>query len=161
MATIGVLLKEARTKAGLTQEQLASKIEGLSATDVSKAEREQKMLTQAQLKAIAKVTGVTQKSLLEADAVPKTGTTPKSGSSAKSEKAKTSSEKDTTLTTTEKKMLDLYRKADSKTKKAVMEILEQKSDQNMFTSLLTAASGTNGVDSSVIDVVTNLLGNYL
>ncbi|MBR3278567.1 MAG: helix-turn-helix transcriptional regulator, partial [Lachnospiraceae bacterium] len=64
--TVGPLIKEARAKAGLTQEQLASKIEGLSASDVGKAERGEKMLTQDILKQIAKATGVTQKSLLDA-----------------------------------------------------------------------------------------------
>ena len=63
---VGTLIKEARTEAGLTQEQLARKISGLSASDISKAERGEKELTQAQLKAIAKATGVTQASLLNA-----------------------------------------------------------------------------------------------
>ena len=64
--TVGPLIKEARTKAKLTQEQLASKIDGLTASDVGKAERGEKMLTQDILKQIAKTTGVTQKSLLDA-----------------------------------------------------------------------------------------------
>ena len=64
--TVGPLIKEARTKAKLTQEQLASKIDGLTASDVGKAERGEKILTQDILKQIAKATGVTQKSLLDA-----------------------------------------------------------------------------------------------
>ena len=48
--TVGPLIKEARTKAKLTQEQLASKIDGLTASDVGKAERGEKMLTQDILK---------------------------------------------------------------------------------------------------------------
>ena len=36
---VGALIKEARTGAGLTQEQLARKIKGISADDISKAER--------------------------------------------------------------------------------------------------------------------------
>ena len=63
---VGTLIKEARTEAGLTQEQLARKISGLSAADISAAERHQKDLTQEQLKRIAKETGVTQASLLNA-----------------------------------------------------------------------------------------------
>ena len=63
---LGNLIKEARTGAGLTQEQLARKISGLSASDISAAERHQKDLTQEQLKKIAKATGVTQASLLNA-----------------------------------------------------------------------------------------------
>ena len=55
-----------RKQRGLTQEALARKIPGLSASDISLAERGQKDLTQAQLKQIAKITGVTQASLLNA-----------------------------------------------------------------------------------------------
>ena len=36
---IGELIKEARTNAKLTQEQLAQKVDGVSASDISKAER--------------------------------------------------------------------------------------------------------------------------
>ena len=63
---VGPLIKEARTGAKLTQEQLAKKIAGLTAADISKAERGEIELSQAQLKAIAKATGVTQASLLNA-----------------------------------------------------------------------------------------------
>ena len=35
---VGTLIKEARTEAGLTQEQLARRISGLSANDISLAE---------------------------------------------------------------------------------------------------------------------------
>ena len=36
---VGTLIKEARTEAGLTQEQLARRISGLPANDISLAER--------------------------------------------------------------------------------------------------------------------------
>ncbi len=64
--TVGPLIKQARTGAGLTQEQLAKQIDGLTAADISKAERGEKEWTQTQLRQIAKVTGVTQASLLNA-----------------------------------------------------------------------------------------------
>ena len=63
---VGTLIKEARTNAGLSQEALAKKIKGISAGDLSLAERGEKELTQAVLKEIAKITGVTQKSLIDA-----------------------------------------------------------------------------------------------
>ena len=44
---VGELIKEARTKAGLSQEALAKQIDGVSATDIGKAERGEKELTQA------------------------------------------------------------------------------------------------------------------
>ena len=53
---LGNLIKEARTEAGLTQEQLARKIAGLSASEISAAERGVGDLTQDQLKKIAKAT---------------------------------------------------------------------------------------------------------
>ena len=87
---VGELIKEARTNAGLSQEALAKQIDGLSASDIGKAERGEKELTQAALKAIAKATGVTQKSLLEA---PKggAGATAKKAGTTKTETAKKSS----------------------------------------------------------------------
>jgi len=97
---LGTILKDARTAAGLTQEQLARKIPGVSAADISKAERGELMLTQDQLKLLAKATGVTQKSLLDAakaekagSAKPSTSSSASKTSSAKTSSAKTSSAK--------------------------------------------------------------------
>ena len=122
---VGTLIKEARTDAGLTQEQLARKISGLSASDISLAERGQKDLTQAQLKEIAKITGVTQASLLNAAK----GSTAKKTSSTtkKTTTAKTTSQAATTsmkLTATEKKLVELYRAADADTKKSALKVLK-------------------------------------
>lgn len=113
---VGTLIKEARTNAGLTQEQLARRISGLSASDISMAERGKKELTQAQLKQIAKVTGVTQSSLLNAAK----GTAAKKTSSAGSKTMK--------VTATEKKLVELYRKADTDTKKAALNMLKGDED---------------------------------
>ena len=111
---VGTLIKEARTEAGLTQEQLARKISGLSATDISEAERGLKDLTQEQLKKIAKATGVTQSSLLDAA----------KGSSSSSSKKSTASKSSMQVTATERKLVELYRKADSKTKKEALQVLK-------------------------------------
>lgn len=113
---VGTLIKEARTNAGLTQEQLARKISGLSASDISMAERGKKDLTQAQLKQIAKITGVTQASLLNAA---KGSTTQKTSSG---------STKTMKVTATEKKLVELYRKADTDTKKAALNMLKGDED---------------------------------
>lgn len=113
---VGTLIKEARTNAGLTQEQLARKISGLSASDISMAERGKKELTQAQLKQIAKITGVTQASLLNAAK----GSTAKKTSSAGAKTMK--------VTATEKKLVELYRKADTDTKKAALNMLKGDED---------------------------------
>ena len=64
---VGVLIREARTAAGLTQEKLAKAAgEGLSAADISKCERGETDLSTAQLKKIAIACGVTQTSLVNA-----------------------------------------------------------------------------------------------
>ena len=127
---VGDLIKQARTDAGLTQEQLAKKVDNVTASDISKAERGEKELTQAALKQIAKATGVTQKSLLDAAA----GTSGKA-KSGKTTSAKTSTAKKTTgtsmkVTAGEKKILELYREADSDTRKAVEALLKGKKEED-------------------------------
>jgi len=118
---VGTLIKEARVSADLTQEQLARKLSGLSASDISMAERGKKDLTQAQLKQIAKITGVTQASLLNAA---------KGTSSAKKTSTKTTTSKSTAkttsvkLTATEKKLVELYRAASADDKKAALKVLK-------------------------------------
>ena len=108
---VGTLIKEARTEAGLTQEQLARRISGLSANDISLAERHQKNLTQDQLKQIAKITGVTQTSLLEAAR----GSTAKKATGTKSSMQ---------VTATERKLVELYRAADTETRKDALKVLK-------------------------------------
>ena len=171
---VGDLIKEARTKAGLSQTKLAESIEGLSASDIGKAERGEKDLTRPQLVAIAKATGVTQKSLLEAPkgSSQKTAakttaakttaakTTAAKTSSAKTTAAKTSSAKtssaktgstaaknELTLTASEKKLVELYRAADSDTKKAAVALLkgeETATGGSLLESLLGSAAGLLG-----------------
>ncbi|MBQ9643678.1 MAG: helix-turn-helix transcriptional regulator [Lachnospiraceae bacterium] len=144
---VGELIKEARTEAGLSQAALAKKVDDVTAAQIGKAERGEINLTQAQLKQIAKATGVTQSSLLNApksssaktastSSAKKTSsaksTSAKKTSSAKTSSAKTSSKTsskktsssgDLKLTATEKKLVELYRKAESANKKLAMKIL--------------------------------------
>ena len=125
---VGELIKEARTKAGLSQEKLAAMIEGLSASELSKAERGEKELTQAELKAIAKATGVTQKSLLEAAAGTATAAKKPASAATKPAAASTAAKKTDTasvkLTAAEKRILELYRAADSETRKNAEAVLK-------------------------------------
>jgi transcriptional regulator with XRE-family HTH domain len=111
---VGTLIKEARTEAGLTQEQLARRIAGLSANDISLAERHQKNLTQDQLKQIAKITGVTQASLLNAAK----GSTAKKPAGAKSSMQ---------VTATERRLVELYRKASTEERKDALKALKGES----------------------------------
>lgn len=138
----GARIKEARTEAGLTQEQLARKIAGLSASDISKAERGELELTQAILKEIARQTGVTQTSLLNAEktAAKSTAKTTTKKTSAKStaKKSTAKAKDDLDLTASEKKLVELYRAADSDTRKAAVSLLKgEKNDmQELLGSLL-------------------------
>ena len=143
---VGTLIKEARTGAGLTQEQLARKIAGLSAEDISLAERGKKNLTQDQLKKIAKATGVTQASLLNAAK----GST----SSTSSSSSKTSIK----VTATEKKLVELYRAADSATKKEALKVL--KGDNSLAGDVLETLLDkvdTDSVLDTLMDSVQDML----
>ena len=143
---VGTLIKEARTEAGLTQEQLARKVKGVSASDISKAERGELDLTQAALKEIAKATGVTQASLINAakgsSSSKKTSSTAKKTGSSSKKTTSSSSKTSMKVSSTEKKLVELYRKADSDTKKAAMNILQ-------------------GESSSTDDIISNLLENAM
>lgn len=135
---VGPLIKEARTGAGLTQEQLAKKIPDITAADLSKAERGEKELTQTALKQIAKITGVTQTSLLEAA---KKSTYGAAKSTVKTAAKTTASKSSMQVTAAEKKLIELYRAADSDTKKAVLRQLKGESDSgsDLLSSLLGSA----------------------
>ena len=128
---VGTLIKEARTEAGLTQEQLARKVKGVSASDISKAERGELDLTQTALKEIAKATGVTQASLINAakgsSSGKKTSSTAKKTSSSSKKTSSSSSKTSMKVSSTEKKLVELYRAADSDTKKAAMSLLKGES----------------------------------
>lgn len=127
---LGSMIKEARTNAGYTQQELANQIPGLSASDISKAERAEKDLTQDQLKAIAKATGVTQKSLLEAAGYLKTSGSGKTGSTSSGKTGSTAKTGSTMkLTVAEKKLVEAYRKATADQKKAALKALKGESSE--------------------------------
>ncbi len=168
--TVGPLIKEARSKAKLSQEGLASQIEGLSASDLGKAERGEKELSQSVLKQIAKLTGVTQSSLINAakestygpakkaaaPAAKKTAAAKPAASTAKkttaasakkttaaaSTKKSAAKKDDSELTAAEKKLLELYRAADADTKKKAVAVL--KGEQTDAGDLLSGLLGMLG-----------------
>ena len=119
----GARIRQARTGAKLTQAALGEAT-GLSAAEISKAERGELQLSQAKLKAIAKATGVTQASLLGGDreATP----APKSeGSTMK-------------LSAAEKKLVKLFRSATDEQKSDALRILngEKTEVEQLVDSLL-------------------------
>ncbi|MDO4650484.1 MAG: helix-turn-helix domain-containing protein [Eubacteriales bacterium] len=173
-ATLGVLLKEARAGAGLTQEQLAKKVPGVTAADISKAERDAAPLTQDVLKQIAKVTNVTQKSLLDASrttkyassaktsgtsAAKKTSSTkPSASGTAKKPSTAKTSDQGVRLTAAEKKMLTLYRKADVVKREIVIKILESETDNSgVLGSILNSKTGGDTL-SMLLNGAKELLG---
>lgn len=136
----GALIKQARLDAGLTQEKLAQKMGGsVTAGDISKAERGEGELSTADIKKIAKITGVSQASLL--------------GTSKTSAKKTTAAGKISTasatlkLTATEKKLVEAYRKASTERKQQAMKLLTG-DDGDVLSSLGSS-------------VVSELIGNLL
>lgn len=146
---VGPLIKEARTAAKLSQESLARQIDGVTAADIGKAERGEKELSQSVLRQIAKLTGVTQASLVNAAkestyAAAKT-TAAKTAAAKKTTAAKktaAASKSASDLTAAEKKLVELYRAADSETKKKAVAVLKGES---------------TGMD----DILNNLLGSTM
>ena len=144
---VGTLIKEARVNADLTQEQLARKISGLSASDISLAERGMKDLTQEQLKKIAKVTGVTQASLINAS----------KGSFGK-KTTSSASRSSMQVTAAEKKLVELYRKASTEDRKAALKALkgEDSLTDDIFEALLDNISKEKVLDT-LMDGVQDIL----
>ena len=161
MSTLSTRLKEARAAASLTQEQLAKAAKnGPTANDISKAERALYVPTDAQLKAIAKATGVTQKSLLEAkNGKTASSSAKKPASSSAAKKPASSSAKATgtsmKVTATEKKLVEAYRKASAENRKLAMNLLQGKAVEESQFNIGSLFSG--GLGGSVSDFFENLI----
>ena len=152
--TVGKLIREARTKAGLTQEQLAKKMGGgMTAAQISRAERGEETLTQAQLKTVAKITGVTQASLLSAARESKSTKKQTVKSTAKTTAKSTAATASMKVTAAEKKLVEAYRKADSDTRKAALRVLRGECGE-LVTRLL-------GKSDNVADDLADHLGDLI
>ena len=152
--TVGKLIREARTKAGLTQEQMAKKMGGgMTAAQISRAERGEETLTQAQLKTVAKITGVTQASLLSAARESKSTKKQTVKSTAKTTAKSTAATASMKVTAAEKKLVEAYRKADSDTRKAALRVLRGECGE-MVTRLL-------GKSDNVADDLADHLGDLI
>lgn len=167
---VGKLIREARTGADLTQEKLAKKVGGgLTASDVSRAERGEIDLPQATLRAIAKATGVTQSSLVDA-AKAENASSGKKTSTGKTTSAKTTAKKTTAkkaktpdsagvsmrVTATEKRLVEAYRLADGDAKKAAMKLL--KGECPDMAAKILGGSGADMVADLLGDALGSLLG---
>ena len=161
---VGKLIKAARTGADMTQEQLARRISGVSANDISLAERGEKDLNQAQLKKIAMITGVTQASLIDAakaeNGTAKKTTAKKTTTTKKTTTPRTPASANSTMkvTATERKLVEAYRLADSDTKKRALNLLKGK-DEGVLGNLLGGVDIADTVEDVLGDVLGGLLGN--
>lgn len=104
----GELIRQARAAAKMTQQQLAKSVD-LTPAQIGKAERGELELTQATLKAIAKATGVTQASLLNAEKGAKKPVASSSGALK--------------LSAAEQKLVKLYRSATEEQRSDALRIL--------------------------------------
>lgn len=179
MATkkVGVLVKEARTAADLTQEKLAKKAgEGLTANDISKCEQLKADLTSAQLKSIAKVCGVTQTSLVNAPknlsaaaakkaaAEKKTADTKKATTTAKKtaeKKTTTTAKKTTEKKTAEKKTTTAKKPTTPANANTSMKVTT--TEKKLVEAYRTATSDNKKIALKILkgemnETVTNLLG---
>lgn len=151
---VGKLIKEARTKAGLTQEQLAKKMgSGMTAAQISRAEQGEEALTQEQLKKIAKITGVTQASLLSAARESKPAKKQVTKSTAKTTAKSAAGTASMKVTAAEKKLVEAYRKADGDTRKAALRVLQGECGE-LLTRLL-------GKSDNVADDLADHLGDLI
>ncbi len=173
MATkVGDAIKEARTGAGLTPEELAEKVDGVSAEDICQAECGEKKLSQNKLKAIAKATGVTQKSLLDAAKEDAAAAAEEAPACEKKEEAP-AAEEPAELTDTE--VLDLYNSADADTQKAAVSALkgDAPNAQNPLVSALIGVLGGGNPDNpitallnsekggEIVNSVVNMVGGFI
>lgn len=104
----GELIRQARAAAKMTQQQLAKSVD-LTPAQIGKAERGELELTQATLKAIAKATGVTQASLVNAEKGAKKPAASSSGALK--------------LSAAEQKLVKLYRSATEEQRSDALRIL--------------------------------------
>ena len=139
---LGKLVREARTAKNLTQAALAEQVEGLTSSEIGKIERGESEPSQEVLKRMAKVLGVTQKSLLEA-------------ASGKASSSGSSSISLSSLTASEKKLIRLYREADSSTKKAAVKLLS--GDGNLLEILGPLLAGKGDLSTMASSLFGSLL----
>lgn len=125
---VGLLVRQARQSANLTQEKLAAKVKGVSDEDISLLERGEIDLTNAQLKLLAKALGITQTSLLSAPknikaAAKKTAAKKTTTAAKKTSAKKTTAEATLRLSAAEKKLVLAYREADADARKKALDVL--------------------------------------
>ncbi len=142
---IGAWIKKARTDAGLTQTALAGMLDGITAADISKAERGLTQLLPQQLEAITAAIGIAP----EAPAFPQEETAQAPDPQAAAQAMDTA------------ELLALYRKADPEIRNAVVALLKGEKDfmpllTVLFNSLMKNLTLSGGPIAGIINNVMGL-----
>ena len=139
---VGAKIKEARNAAGMSQKALAAAVPGVSASDISKAERGEKELTSEQLQAIAAATGAKPNA---AEAVQASVKKETPADSQKNDLKETPPNAQITvvLNAAEKELLDLYKASDPITQRLIFYVLKRQKPQMQEVMALLGGLLTN------------------
>ena len=165
---IGTKIREARNNAGMSQEKLAKAADGVSVSDISKAERGLKELTPEQLHSIEAATGAVPGSLTDAGEVVPAPVEDASADAKDVVSAETNEETalntpiTVTLTSAEKELLDAYKAAAFWKQKAVLFLLKGEKPQMpeimaLLSGMMAKGSGENGA-SPLAGVMSSIKG---
>ena len=119
----------------MSQADLAKAVDGVTASNISKAERGIEELTPEQLKAVADAIGVAPESLLDAAAAD----APSSEEASPDAREEAAPDAPVSLTAEEKELLELYKTASAGSRKAALFVL--KSERQLIQKLMSALAG--------------------
>ena len=135
-------IKEARNAAGMSQKELAAAVPGVSATDISKAERGLIELSPEQLQAIAAATGA-RPNAAEAVQAPAEKETPADLQKNDIKETPSNAQITVVLNAAEKELLDLYTASDPITQMLIFYVLKRKKPQMQEVMALLGGLLTN------------------
>ena len=135
-------IKEARNAAGMSQKELAAAVPGVSATDISKAERGLIELSPEQLQAIAAATGA-RPNAAEAVQAPAEKETPADLQKNDIKEPPSNAQITVVLNAAEKELLDLYKASDPITQTIIFYVLKRKKPQMQEVMALLGGLLTN------------------
>lgn len=135
-------IKEARNAAGMSQKELAAAVPGVSATDISKAERGLIELSPEQLQAIAAATGA-RPNAAEAVQAPAEKETPADLQKNDIKETPSNAQITVVLNAAEKELLDLYKASDPITQMLIFYVLKRKKPQMQEVMALLGGLLTN------------------
>lgn len=135
-------IKEARNAAGMSQKELAAAVPGVSATDISKAERGLIELSPEQLQAIAAATGA-RPNAAEAVQAPAEKEAPAELQQNDPKETPQNAQITVVLNAAEKELLDLYKASDPITQTIIFYVLKRKKPQMQEVMALLGGLLTN------------------